>query len=327
MNLAIIGCGGMGSYHAQMAANCGARIVACVDAFPEAAKKLAAAHGAAKAVGMKNLGRVLADPGVELVLIATPTPTHLELVQRSAAAGKHIFCEKPFCRTAADCKKAIAAAKRAKIKLFVGHVLRYFHEYEALKTQIESGKIGTPGWVKMYRGGMFPVGAKKWFSSFEQSGGVTFDSSIHDLDWLRYMFGDAERIYCQALQRTKPVLMDYAQMTVRMKSGLLATLVGTWAHPSGFRAKTEVCGSAGMLYYDSAETSLSAQYRETGSGPGMIIPLGADSVSPYQLEWVDFLAWARDGRTPRVSPDDGLKAVALAEAALKSAKTGQPVKL
>ncbi len=327
MNLAIIGCGGMGSYHAQMAANCGITIAACVDAFPAAAKKLAQQHHAKTAVGMKDLKKVLARADIDAVLIATPTPTHLDLIESAAAAKKHIFCEKPFCRTVADCRKAIAAAQKAKVKLFIGHVLRYFHEYEGIKAQVQSGKIGEPGWVKMYRGGMFPVGSQKWFSDFEQSGGVTFDASIHDLDWLRYMFGDAERIFCQTLQRTQPVLMDYAQMTVRMKSGLLATVIGTWAHPSGFRAKTEVCGSAGMLSYDSAETALAAQMRECGSGPGMIIPLGADEVSPYQLEWEEFLAWVERDKNPRVTPEDGLKAVALAEAALKSAQTGQPVKL
>ena len=67
--------------------------------------------------------------------------------------------------------------------------------------------------------------------------------------------------------------------------------------------------------------------RSTGTGPGMIIPLAAEEVSPYQLEWEDFLGWVKHGRKPRVTPEDGLKAVALAEAALKSAKTGQPVKL
>ena len=175
----------------------------------------------------------LSSPEVDAVLIATPTPTHLELVQRASARGKNIFCEKPFCRTSAECKKAIAAAKKAKVKLFVGHVLRYFPEYESLKAQVNAGKIGKPGWVKLYRGGMFPVGARKWFGDFAQSGGVTMDASIHDLDWLRYMFGDASRVFCQVLQRTEPVLMDYAQITVRMKSGVIATVTGTWAASVG----------------------------------------------------------------------------------------------
>jgi UDP-N-acetylglucosamine 3-dehydrogenase len=327
MNLAILGCGGMGAHHAQMAANCGLKIAACVDVIPAAARKLAKAHKAKSAVAMKALDKVLADPNIDIVLIATPTMTHLELIQRAAAAGKHIFCEKPFCRTVADCKKAIAAAKKAKIKLFVGHVVRYFQEFEAMKAQVEAGKIGEPGWAKIYRGGLFPLGASKWFHDYEQSGGVTFDSSIHDLDWLAYMFGEPERIYCQALQRTKPAMMDYAQITLRMKSGVLATVIGTWAHPSGFRVKAEICGSGGMLQFDSADTVISAQMRETSAGPGMVIPMGAEEVSPYQLEWEDFIVWIESGQAPKVAPEDGLRAVAMAEAALKSAKTGQPVKL
>ncbi len=324
MNVAIIGCGGMGPLHARMAANCGLNIVVCADQMRKAATALAREH---KAKVVTDAMEAIHRDNVDIVAIATPTGTHAMFVKEAAKAGKHIFCEKPFCRTVAECKAAIKAVEKAGVKLFVGHVVRYFHEFEAMKAQVEAGKIGEPGYAKLYRGGIFPQGSGKWFHDFERSGGVTFDTMIHDLDWLRYMFGEPERIFCQALQREKPVLMDYSQVTMRMKNGVIAKLIGTWAHPSGFRVMAEICGEGGMLQFDSAQSALSAQKRQTGKGPSMIVPMSADEKSPYQVEWEDFVGWLEGKHEPKVTPYDGLRAVEMALAALKSAKTQRPVAL
>lgn len=323
MNVAIIGCSGMGRVHAQMAANCGLNIAICADKSRKAASELAAQFGAKV---MTDGKKAAANKNIDCVLIATPTHTHLTFVEAAAAAGKHIFCEKPLARTTADCKKAIAAAKKGKVKLFVGHVVRYFHEFECMKAQIEAGKVGNPGYVKIYRGGIFPGGPKSWFANYKMSGGVTFDCSIHDMDWVRYVFGEPERIFCQSLLKESP-LMDYSQSNIRMKNGMIATIIGTWAHPGGFRVKAEICGDGGMIQYDNMEAPISSMMRETGSGPSMIVPGSPVAESPYQREWEDFIAWVQDNRKPRVSPEDGLIAVKMAEAALKSAATGKPVKL
>ncbi len=324
MKVAMIGCSGMGAVHAQMAVNCGLEVTVLADKNIEAAKTLAKQFGGdAVTDGLAACSR--AD--VDIVAIATPTPTHLMFVKAAANAGKHIFCEKPFCRTAPECKEAIAAAKKAKVKLFVGHVVRYFQEFEAIKAQIAAGKIGEPGFAKLYRGGLLPMGSDSWFRDFEKSGGVTFDCMIHDLDWLRYAFGEPDRIYCQALMYTQRVPFDYSQVTLRMKNGVLATVIGTWAHPHGFQVKVEVCGSGGMLQFNSQEAPMGAMKREVKAGPDWMLPISPVDKSPYQLEWEDFLGWVQGTSTPRVTAQDALRAVEMAEAALKSAKTGRPVAL
>ena len=283
MNVAIIGCGGMGTMHAQMATNCGLDLVACGD------KKLASARALAKRFGAKassDCRAVIKRPDVDVVGIMTPTPTHAQYVIAAAKAGKHIFCEKPFGRTVKQCEDAIAAVRAAKVKLFVGHVLRYFQEFDAMRAQVAAGKVGKVGFVKLYRGGIFPVGAEGWFRDYRQSGGVTLDSMIHDLDWLRYTFGDAERVFCQALRLSKPESLDYSMATFKMKSGAIAKVIGTWAHPSGFRVETEICGDKGMLQFNSDESPLACMKRtKPGEGPGMIVPGSPVPVSPYQLEW------------------------------------------
>lgn len=323
MNLAIIGCGGMGRLHAQMAANCGLQLVACGDVVKRSATALAKSYGAqATDDGLRLIRR----RDVDVVAIATPTPHHAAYIIAAAKAGKHIFCEKPFARTLEQTEKALAAVRKAGVKLFVGHVLRYFQEFEAIKAQIESGQVGAVGFVKTYRGGIFPRGAKLWFRDYKQSGGVTLDTLIHDFDWLRYVFGDPERIYCQALQRKDAI--DYSLVTIRFREspGVIAHVIGTWAHPAGFRVKVEVCGDKGMIAFDSAEAPIAAMMRETEDGsPGMIVPGSPVPISPYQLEWEDFVNWLNGTSEPRVKPEDAAWAVWMALAALRSAKTGEPV--
>jgi predicted dehydrogenase len=324
MKVAIIGCSGMGTVHAAAAKKAGLEIAICADMSQNAATALA------KQVGgevMSDGFAAIARPDIDLVAIATPTPTHAMFVKAAAAAGKHIFCEKPFCRSVKACKEALAAVKKAKVKLFVGHVVRYFHEFEAMKAQIAAGKIGEPGFAKLYRGGIFPGAEKSWFRDYKQSGGVTFDCMIHDLDWLRYVFGEPERIFCQTLMSRAIEGQDYSQATMRMKSGLIATVIGTWAHPSGFQVKVEICGDGGMLQYNSHQAPVSALKRATGSGPTMIVPTSPVSQSPYELEWADFVGWLEGDHEPRVTAHDALRAVEMAEAAVKSAEIGRPVAL
>lgn len=325
MKAAIIGCGTMGAIHAQMAANCGLDIVVCSD--PVRARATALARGY-QAEALTDTMAAARHEDVDVVVVASPTPTHAGHVIAAARSGKHVFCEKPLARTAEQAGKALAAAQKNGVKLFVGHVLRYFHAFEALKAQVDAGKIGPVGFIKTYRGGVCPRGAKNWYRDFDQSGGAVLDLLIHDFDWIRYAFGPPERVFCQNLHRSKPRTLDYAMATLTLKSGVIAQIIGSWAHPEGFRVKVELCGEGGIIQYDSDEAPITAMKRTpSGPSPSVIVPSSPVTKSPYQLEWEDFLAWIQDGRTPRVTADDALAALRTGLAALKSAETGRAVKL
>jgi predicted dehydrogenase len=322
VNIAIIGCGMMGELHAASATEAGFRVVVCASQPAEAAE----------AVAKKFDAEAVADPMVALqrddidaVCIATPTPTHADYVVAAAEAGKHIFCEKPLGRTLEQCDQAIAAADKNGVKLYVGHVVRYFHEFEAIRAQIDAGKVGKVGFVKTYRGGISPMGAGGWFRDAKQSGGATLDLLIHDLDWLRYAFGDPERVFSQNLAGKTSLPIDYVLATMRFPSGVIAQSIGTWAHPAGFRVKAEVCGSGGMIQYDSHDAPISVMPRETESGPSMIVPASPVNESPYTREWRDFAKWLSGESEPKVSPEDAKWAVRMALAAIDSAESGQPV--
>lgn len=322
MNVAIIGCGMMGELHAACAAEAGFRVVVCASQPFETAEALAEQHGA-DATG--DAAEAFQRDDVDVVCIATPTPTHADYVVAAAEAGKHIFCEKPLGRTLEQCDRAIDAAKQHGVKLYVGHVVRFFHEFEAIRAQVEANKAGKVGFVKTYRGGISPMGAGGWFRDEKQSGGATLDMIIHDLDWLRYMFGDPERVFSQNLLGKTPLPIDYVLATLRFPSGVIAQCIGSWAHPAGFRVKVEVCGSGGMIQFDSADAPISAMPRETESGPSMIVPASPVNESPYTREWRDFAAWLNGESEPRVTTDDARWAVRMALGAIESAETGQPV--
>lgn len=320
MRVAISGCGTMGSMHAGLARQCGLEVTACFDPIRARAAALAKQHNANAARSFDALLGV-----ADLIVIASPTPLHAEQVIATAKAGKHVFCEKPFARTLAAAKRAAAAVNQSGITCFVGHVVRYFHEFEAIEAQIALGKIGKIGWVKTFRGGRCPSGAKNWFRDYSQSGGAAFDMLIHDFDWICHMFGAPRRVFCQALRRSKPAPMDYALVTLTFESGLIAQCIGSWAHPAGFRVKVELCGESGMIQYDSAGAPINALSRGPDRTQNPIIPSSPVGTSPYRKEWDDLLRWLREGTPPRVSVDDAVAAVQIAEAALKSTDSGRPV--
>ena len=321
MKFAVIGCGGTGREHARRGQECGLELVACGDIIEAKARALAKQHGTeatTDCVGLVN------RPDVDIVAVTTPTPEHTRYVVSAAQAGKHVFCEKPFGRTLEQCEEALEAVRKTGVKLFVGHVVRFFQEFEKIKTEIQAGKIGKPGFVKTFRGGICPIGEGGWFRDFEQSGGVTLDCIVHDFDWIRYVFGDPERVFCQEIREQGSI--NYSLVTFRMKTGLIAHVVGSWAHPAGFSVRVEVCGDKGMVAFDAEEAPVSRMMREGAHDrPGMIRPSSPVDVSPYALEWQDFLAWIQEDRPPRVTPDDAVWAVRMCLGALESAQTGQPV--
>ncbi|UCH33300.1 MAG: Gfo/Idh/MocA family oxidoreductase [Armatimonadota bacterium] len=325
----VIGCGGMGTSHAgYFAALPDVEVVACADSVAPAAQQLAQQHDARAYTDPEEL---LDDPRVTIVAICTPTPLHADLIEASAQRAKHVFCEKPIARTLADARRAIDAAKDAGICLMIGHVLRFFPEYAMAKRLLDDGTVGRPAVVRTTRNSGYPRGAGDWFVDPDQSGGVMVDMVIHDLDFLLWCFGEAERIYCKALTYHGPEATDYALATVRFKSRVIAHIEGSWAHPPGtFFTKLEIAGDKGLLEYDSqAASPLQVWKKAVGDekAPGVVVPESPLAESPYQIEICEFMDAVRTGRDPCVTPQDAYNALELALAALESALRGEALAL
>jgi predicted dehydrogenase len=324
----IIGCGGMGSRHAESFEATGrAKVAAAADVEDKAAEALARRYQArAYRDGLEMLSREELD----LVVVTTPTDLHSPYAIAAAERGKHIFCEKPLARTLEQGREMLEAARRHGVKLMVGHVLRWWGEYVAAKRCLDAGQIGKPAVARTVRGGAFPRPPSDWFADYERSGGVIVDLMIHDFDWLRWCFGEVERVYARALTPRNLDHCDYALVVLRFRRGVIAHAQGSWAYPSGFYTRLEVAGDGGLLECDSRSVSPLEIHRRApaaGGGPGVIVPSSPVAESPYLLEAREFLDYVEGKQEPRVTGEDAYRALEIALAALESARSGQPVSL
>lgn len=315
----IVGAGGLGGVHGRAFARMpNAEPVAVMDIDKGAAERLASELGVPAFI---DFDEMLAATQPNAVSVCTPTSSHSEYAIRAANAGKHVVVEKPMARTLDQCREMVDAAERSGVTLMVAHVLRYFPEFAAAKAQVDAGAIGKPAVVRTTRGGGAPGG---WFANQEMSGGVVLDLIIHDFDWLRWTFGDAERVYAKGLAGRNIEKLDYALVTIRFKSGVIAHVEGNWAYSAkGWTAKFEIAGDGGLIDY-SNHNSPTVIIAPKDGPVSAASPINAD---PYYLELEHFIDCIEKGVTPSITPEDGLRAAEIAFAALESIKTGKPVKI
>jgi len=326
--VAIVGAGHMAKVHgAAYAEMTNAAPVAVVDIRRDAADELAASIGAQ---AFTDFDAMLSAVGSDVIDVCVPTPFHKDYVIEAARAGKHVVTEKPMGRSVEECREMIAATEKAGVKFMVAHVLRFFPEFAAAKAQLDAGAVGKPAIARTTRGGGFPVAWNDWYANVEMSGGLVLDLIIHDFDWLRWCFGEAERVYAKGLVGRGLDHLDYALVTIRFKSGVIAHVEGTWANPSGFTVKFEVAGDGGLIdFYNKEAVPLSVAKKETGEGgkPGVAIPESPTAQNPYFLELQHFIDCIEADRAPSITPEDGMRAVEISLAALESIKTGKPVEV
>lgn len=267
---------------------------------------------------------------VDVVDICLPTDLHLPVAMLAIASGRAVFVEKPMASTVEDCASMIDAAERARVPLMPGQVLRFFPEFALGRKLVQDGTVGRPAAARTRRGGRAPEGAGGWFRDVARSGGVLLDLAVHDFDWLRWTLGEVKQVYARSAQVKPswssafdpPEVGDYALVTLTFKSGCVAHVEATWMDPGGARVTFEVCGSEGMIEYDSRRVGTIRT--STADSSRAEAPLAPDD-DPYYLQLRGFLNAISNGAPLPVTGEDGLKAVEIARAALDSARTGRVV--
>lgn len=329
LQIGMIGSGVMASVHSESLLKSGLAKVTRVCSVAPNADDFASRFGAKL---VKSADQIFEDPSIDVVFIASPSNTHAEYLRKAHAANKHIFCEKPLVRTEAEADEIEKLFEGYAKKVTVGHVVRFIPEYAHLHEISKAGTLGNIGTIRTGRCGAFPVGTADWFSRFEQSGGVILDLLIHDIDTVRWCFGDFERIYAMRPRVDgKDLHHDYALTLARLKSGAIVHMEGSWAEAQGlFYTYYEVAGTQGMVEYDSRlEPTLTVQQKKVDKSEqeGAILPKNPAKVSPYELEVRSFLDALVHDKQPEVSLSDGLQAVRIALAGLRSATQDEPVNL
>ena len=323
----IIGAGLTGGMHAEQWAQFPVKLAGFYARTPERAQAATERHGGR---AFPSLEALLAE--VDVVDVCTPTPTHRDLVLAAATGAKDIICEKPMARHLRDAKEMIAACEAAGVRLFIAHVVRFFPEYARAKELLNSGQLGQPGVIRTVRGGNFPApDTQNWYADFEQSGGVILDLLIHDIDYVRWCFGEVMRVFARGLTFSDVPDADHVLLTVRFQNGAIGHLEGSWTYPPGnFRTRLEISGDEGLLEVDSLENlPFSAVLKQEGTDLLAGIPVPESPMhptdDPYFREIAHFLSCLESGDDFLVSPQDSLEALRIALAAIESLRIGQPV--
>jgi myo-inositol 2-dehydrogenase / D-chiro-inositol 1-dehydrogenase len=328
VGVAVIGSGRMGAFHAETLALRlpQARLAAVVDPAPGAAERLAGALGAQ---AYTDVAQAWADPAVDAVVIAAPARSHADLVVAAAAAGKHVFCEKPMAVTLPDADRAIDAARAAGVVLQVGFNRRFAADWRAARALLDAGTLGTPRLLRSLTrdpGGFDP--------SRVLPDTIFLETLIHDFDTLRHLNPGAEAVEVSAVgdALVEPGwrdrgLLDTAVVTVRFDNGAMAVAEACFEAAYGYDVRGEVLGSGGMVTMGDGRRSGMAfsgpagRLVETVRGDQELFP-GA-----YTAELAAFVEAVREGRPAPVSGEDARAALAIALAAAESVRTGGPVRV
>lgn len=328
VNVALIGAGAMGAFHAESLARRvpAARLAAVADPAPGVAERIATRLGCP--VASTDPAAVLADPAVEAVVIAAPARFHAGLVEAAARAGKAVFCEKPMATTLADADRAIAAAREAGVPLQVGFQRRFDRGFRAAHDLVAAGGIGTPHLLRsLTRDPDLETEPDRI-----PPGTMFLETLIHDFDVLRWLNPGARAasVYAVADALVRPDwrdrgLLDTAMVLVRFDNRAMATAEASFRAVYGYDVRAEVFGSGGMATAgDLRRTSMTAA---TASGlTSAVSPTNLDLFhDAYVAELAAFAACVRSGQRPAVTGEDALAALAIALAAIRSVATGAPV--
>ena len=311
----------------------------------------------------KTIDELLERDDLDGIIVATPNNIHRDFVVKACKSGKHVFVEKPMALSVKDCNDMIDAAKQAGVILMVGHIMRFFEGLKVTKEIVETNKIGKPMVAHCERTGWeYKQESVSWKTKQAKSGGHLFHH-IHEIDILRWLFGEVDKVYCLAdnLGHTGPAFGDEDDvilLSIRFKNGVLATM----HYGSGFKFGDHfirVSGDLGGILVsfkkssvkiisedesdkeiplfkdDESQRSIKNLFKAKDLG---IVYGAPDDEPPFYLSnalkdeivyWIDVMRGAKvsSDMKPIMDGTAGRDAVKIAEAAIKSAVTGKVVQV
>src|SRR3989442_10648746 len=242
VRVGLAGLGRMGRLHA--ANLCRARFVELV-CVADADASLA--HATGEELGVEwsaSYDDLLRDPSIDAVAIATPTTLHAPMIEGAAAAGKHVFCEKPIALDLESALGAVGAAHAAGIKLQVGFHRRFDPDWAAAAERIRAGELGD---VYLFRTSLRDMQPPP-IDYIRTSGGIFVDCTIHDLDTARWLVGDIDELTAVGAALSDPEFaeagdVDNAIVTLRFANGALGVIDNSRVAGYGYHFSTEIVGS------------------------------------------------------------------------------------
>ena len=327
--IGLVGCGNIaGTWIKAVAEREDSRIELTYDVDPDAARTRADEAGAR---ALTDLDELLGSD-IDLVIVCTPNTTHGELVQRAAAAGKHVMCEKPMALTLEACQQMIDACAAAGVQLAIGHTIRFFGTFLTVRRLIADGAIGVPVAGNFDRMGTTrPRPASEagrstghWREDARTSGGHVLEGFIHELDCARAVFGRVAAVSADIAGNQEHdgfVSPQIIKGLIRFESGALVT-ARTGACVALPTRGYWVAGTEGGLRFDVWGGPVQ-HYRPDQDQPQEV---AAEIGAPYTRELADLLAAVGgEVEAPENSGRNGLENVGLGLAYYRSTETGQRV--
>lgn len=328
VRFALVGAGRIGTHHASALARHvpDAELVVIADPVGDAAQRLAGPLGVDHTTDVES---ALADERVEAVAITSTSTVHADLVQRAAAAGKAVWCEKPMAMNLAEADAAIAACDEAAVPLQVGFNRRFATDFAAAHEVVAAGGIGTPQLLRSLTRdpGLVNPGAVPPWTIFTQT-------LIHDFDTLLW-FNDGSRpveVHAFADALVAPEfkaagLLDTAVVTIRFDNGAIATAEASFSAAYGYDVRAEFFGSAGMVTAGTPAHVSTTHW----TAAGMTQPTSRHDTElmrdSYRAELEAFCRIVRTGDPSPVNGSDARAALEVALAAISSVEQRAPIRL
>ena len=340
VRLGLIGSGWMGAFHGESIARRvpGAVLAAVADPNVDSATSVAAQLGTAKVTA--DAADILADPDIDAVIIASPARFHASLIAQAAAAGKHVFCEKPGAQSLEELDAALAAVETAGVHFQIGFNRRYAEDFQSAKKDLAAGIAGQPQLLRSLTRdpgtGSIPQAARvpAWT--------IFLETLIHDFDTLNWFNEGAEpvEVYAVADALVEPSLreqgfLDTAVVTIRYSNGAVAVAEANFSALYGYDIRGEVFGSKGMVQAGRATETAARRYTAEGLSadtPRLNVELFRQAYTDELADFAGAVRARRDGVPPSsgdftITPGaaDARRALAMALACIESVKRGAPV--
>ena len=327
IRVGLLGTGRIGSLHAEnIASHRESTLDAVADIDDESANNLAAQFGAI----VKSADEVISDPNIDAILIATSTDTHSDFIEKASSAGKAILCEKPVDLNLTRAKKCLDKVSAAKNPIMVGFNRRFDPNFAQLKKSLDNGEIGNRELLTITSFDPAPPP----ISYVKRSGGLYRDMMIHDFDLSNYIMGELP-ITISAIGHSlvDPEIgasgdVDTAAVTMVYADGKIAVIKNSRRAAYGYDQRIEILGSEGLL---QAENILeNSVIKSNNDGVISAKPkyfFLERYLSAYKAEWNAFVKSVNNDEPIPVTLEDGVAALAMAEAATQSQNTGKSIQL
>lgn len=323
-SILIVGAGMQGAAHAQAyQAMDDVNVAGIVDIREEQAKPLAG-DDVSIFTSFDEIGDI--RDHIDIIDICLPTHLHKAYVCQAADMQCDVICEQPLARYGQDAEAMIRYCERQNVRLFPAQGLRFEPVYQKAKQSLDRGVIGSPGVVRMTHIAPFPSGWQDWYADFQSSGGLILDMLIADFDFLRWCFGDIERVYAKGLLGREMARRDYDLVTLRFQNGTIAHIEGSWGQEARQTA-FEMAGDQGIITHDShKETPLQMTPRQWDDSEMVSARTENPFIeSPCFRQLQHMIECYQSGQEPLASQHEAKKAIEVSLAVLASIKTVKPV--